>query len=248
MVDKNHSRWNGQIPELPSSEFDFGGPLIADAVYSRLGPRESTLTEIVWLLRKRKWMIIATVLVTVTLATLLSVRMTPKYDATARIAFTREGNENLGFKDIQGSGDNGAEDYDYTVTMDTQTRILQSDRLALEVINNLHLDQNRAFAGDLTVAPSKVGNLGSPQVSREREAALLGGFHGAMSVSTVRNTRILDIAFRSPDPALAAAIANNLVTTYVEDNYRTRYESTMQASDWLAKQISDLQLRVETSQ
>ena len=39
-----------------------------------------------------------------------------------------------------------------------------------------------------------------------------------------------------------------MVNTYVEDNYRTRYESTMQASDWLAKQISDLQLRVETSQ
>ena len=248
MVETNDSKWNAQRSQLLPPEFDLGEPLTADNAFPRLGPRESTLTEIVWLLRKRKWLILTTVLVTVTLATLLSVRMTPQYDATARIAFTREGSENLGFKDIQGGGDNGAEDYDYTVTMDTQTRILQSDRLALEVINNLHLDQNRAFAGDLTVAPSKVGNLGSPQVSREREAALLGSFHGAMSVSTVRNTRILDIAFRSPDPALAAAIANNLVTTYVEDNYRTRYESTMQASDWLAKQISDLQLRVETSQ
>jgi capsular exopolysaccharide synthesis family protein len=206
------------------------------------------LTEMVSLLRKRKWTIIATVLIAVTLAILFSARMIPKYAAVARIAFTKESNENLGFKDFQSASDNGGEDYDYTVSIDTQSKILQSDRLALEVINNLHLDQNRAFAGDSAVAQSQVGNSGIQQIDRKREAALLGMFHGAMAVSAVRNTRIIEIAFRSPDPALAAAIVNNIVSTYVEDNFRTRYESTMQASNWLAKQISDLQLRVETSQ
>ena len=247
-METNHPKRSGHTPELLPAEFDFGGPLTSDAVYPGLGPRESMLTEIVWFLRKRKWMIITTVLVTVTLATLFSVRVTPKYDAIARIAFTKENNENLGFKDVQSGSDNGSEDYDYTVSMDTQTKILQSDRIALEVINNLHLDQNRAFAGNQAVAPPKVNNVGVQQIDREREAALLASFHGAMAVSTIRNTRIIEIAFRSPDPALAAAIVNNVVATYVEDNFRTRYESTMQASNWLAKQISDLQLRVETSQ
>ena len=131
---------------------------------------------------------------------------------------------------------------------DTQTHILQSDGLALEIINNLHLDQNRAFAGNLAVDPPKPGTIGVQQIDRQREAALLGNFHDSMTVKTVRNTRIIEISFRSPDPVLAATVVNNIVTTYIEDNYRTRYESTMQASDWLAKQISDLQMRVETSQ
>ena len=247
-MEINNFTPNRQRRELPPSDFEFGGPLPGDAVFPRLATRESLLNEILWLLRKRKWVILATVLITVTLATLRSIRTTPQYDATARIALAKESSENFGVKGVQGNNDIEGADYDYTVTMDTQSKILQSDRIALEVINNLHLDQNRAFAGDSAVAPPKPGSVAVQQISREREAALLGSFHGAMKVSPVRNTRILDISFRSPDPALAAAIVNNLVATYVEDNYRTRYESTMQASDWLAKQISDLQLKVETSQ
>jgi len=245
-VQANHSKWNLQRPELPPAEFDAGAPLIADVPSPRLISRESTLAETLFTLRKRKWVIIATAVVILTLASLVSVRTKPLYDAIARIALGREDNGNLGFKDAQGGND--AIDYDYTVSMDTQSKILQSDRIALEVIQNLRLDQNPMFAGGLALPPPKVDSVSVQPVDRGREAALLGSFHGAMQVKSVRNTRIIEITFRSLDPALAAAIANNIVTTYIEDNYRTHYESTMQASDWLAKQISDLQQRVETSQ
>jgi exopolysaccharide transport family protein len=233
-------------PELPSPEVDAESLLFADAPLPRLVSRESTFLETLWILRKRRWVIIATAVVTLTLGTLASVRTKPQYDATARIALGREDNGNLGFKDVQGSSD--SIDYDYTVSMDTQSKILQSDKIALEVIKNLHLDQNPAFAGGLALGPPKAGSVSVQPVDREREAALLGSFHGSMQVKSIRNTRIIEITFRSPDLVLAAAIANNIVATYIEDNYRTHYDSTMQASDWLAKQISDLQQRVETSQ
>jgi len=245
-LEANHTKWNIQRPELPPAEFDAGGPLIADVPFTRLISRESTLAETLFILRKRKWVIIATAVVMLTLASLVSVRTKPQYDAIARIALGREDNGNLGFKDAQGGND--AIDYDYTVSMDTQSKILQSDRIALEVIKNLRLDQNPMFAGGLALPPPKVDSVSVQPVDRGREAALLGSFHGAMQVKSVRNTRIIEITFRSPDPALAATIANDIIATYIEDNYRTHYESTMQASDWLAKQISDLQQRVETSQ
>ena len=204
-METNRYTRNDRTPELPpSSEFDLGGFLTADPVLPRLGPQESMLTETFWVLHKRKWVILATVVVTLTLATLLSLRTKPQYDAVARIALGKEDNENLGFKDVQTNSD--AVDYDYTVSMDTQSKILQSDRLALEVIKNLHLDQDPAFAGGLAQAPPKAGRVSVPQVDRGRESALLGSFHGAMQVKPVRNTRILEITFRSPDPALAAAI------------------------------------------
>src|SRR5581483_5572189 len=62
------------------------------------------------------------------------------------------------------------------------------------------------------------------------------------------NTRIIEIHYRSPDKNLAARVVNTLAATYVEQNFKTRFESTMQASDWLSKQLVDLQLKVETSQ
>jgi len=245
-VEADHSKWSAQRPELLPTEFDAGGLLMADTPLPRLISRESTLTETLRVLSKRKWIILATVIIVFTLALLVSLRTKPQYDATARIALGREDNGNLGFKDVQGSND--AIDWDYTVSMDTQSKILQSDRIALEVIKNLNLDQNPAFAGGLALPPPKAGSVGVQPVDRGREAALLGSFHGYTQVKSVRNTRIIEITFRSPDPTMAAAIANNIVATYVEDNYRTHYESTMQASNWLAKQISDLQQRVETSQ
>jgi capsular exopolysaccharide synthesis family protein len=38
------------------------------------------------------------------------------------------------------------------------------------------------------------------------------------------------------------------MNTYIEQNFKTRFESTMQASDWLSKQLVDLQMKVETAQ
>lgn len=62
------------------------------------------------------------------------------------------------------------------------------------------------------------------------------------------NTRIVEIRYTSTNPQLSADIVNNLANTYVEQNFKTKFESTMQASDWLSKQLVDLQIKVETSQ
>jgi capsular exopolysaccharide synthesis family protein len=244
-VATEEHNFNRPRTEILPPEFDFS-VFSANPGFTRFASRESTLAEILGTLRKRRWIIITTALVALTLGVLISARTKPQYSATARIAISRESSENFGFKDSQPTGD--SEDYDYTVSMDTQTNVLQSNRIALEVIKNLHLDENRAFGGDLAPSTPKSVDIGIQRIDHAREAALLTLFHAAMKVSSVRNTRILDISFRSTDPALAAEVADNIVATYIENNYRTRYEATMQSSDWLAKQISDLKQRVETSQ
>jgi capsular exopolysaccharide synthesis family protein len=77
---------------------------------------------------------------------------------------------------------------------------------------------------------------------------LLSSFRGGLRVTLIPNTRIIEIHYNSPDPQLAAAAVNTLASTYVEQNFKTKFESTMQASDWLSKQLVDLQMKVETSQ
>src|SRR5207237_1163160 len=81
-----------------------------------------------------------------------------------------------------------------------------------------------------------------------RTSAILGAFKGSLRVALIPNTRIIDIHYRSPNPDLAAQVVNTLASTYVEQNFKTKFESTMQASDWLSKQLVDLQMKVETSQ
>ena len=52
----------------------------------------------------------------------------------------------------------------------------------------------------------------------------------------------------APDPSLAAKAVNTLIDTYIEQNYKTRLDATTRTSDWLAQQLSELQMKVEESQ
>jgi len=56
------------------------------------------------------------------------------------------------------------------------------------------------------------------------------------------------VSYRNPDKDLTATVVNTLMSTYTENNFKSRFDSTMQASDWLSKQLVDLQMKVETSQ
>ena len=73
-------------------------------------------------------------------------------------------------------------------------------------------------------------------------------FHSALHVEAVPKTELIEVRFRARDPQIAAKVANALTSAYIERTFRTRYEATMQASDWLSKQLDDLKKNVEASQ
>ncbi len=199
------------------------------------------------IIKKRIWVVASFVLVFVTLTTIVSLRMTPTYMASTRLLISPESNEIFGLKDSGVTGSEGA-DYDSSIQLESQVRILGSDALALKVIEALHLDQNPAFRGR-PAAPRKNDAFSSGlQSDSEETSRLLAQFHTDLKVLNIPQTRLVDIHFMSPDPRLAAQIANQLANTYIEQNFRAKYDSTMQASDWLARQIADLKLKVESSQ
>src|SRR5208283_492775 len=97
---------------------------------------------------------------------------------------------------------------------------------------------------------AKPSNLSADplQTDSNRTSSLLSRFRSNLHVTLIPNTRIIEIHYNSTDPQLAASAVNTLAATYVEQNFKTKFESTMQASDWLSKQLVDLQMKVETSQ
>jgi capsular exopolysaccharide synthesis family protein len=119
--------------------------------------------------------------------------------------------------------------------------------MALQVIRQLNLDKRPEFGGH---ADAKTSNLVADplQADSNRTSSLLSAFRGNLHVTLIPNTRIIEIHYNSTDPQLAAGAVNTLASTYVEQNFKTKFESTMQASDWLSKQLVDLQMKVETSQ
>jgi len=58
---------------------------------------------------------------------------------------------------------------------------------------------------------------------------------------------LVEVSFSSRDPKVAQAVTNSLVTKYIDQNYRNRYVTTMEASEWLSSQLNDLRRRVASS-
>ncbi len=195
---------------------------------------------------RHKWMILAAVVVSMAMGTVIAVTTTPIYEAVGRVVINREGADAAGLK----STDASTSDDDYMVAMDTQTHVLQSDAIAKLVIAKLHLDSNPAFAGKGAAARNNSASsaLESQSLDPRSEAGLVGKFHGSLHINPIPRTRLLEIRFSSSDPALAAKVVNTVIDTYIEQNYKTHLEATTRTSDWLTQQLSELQMKVEQSQ
>jgi len=206
--------------------------------YIPLAPEEPFWANYWLVLRKRKWVVAATLVIVATLATIVSLRTTPVYDASAKIEINRPNSDVLlGFKDV---GVAMTPDYlEDQLELPTQVHILQSSRIASQVIKALNLDSTSVQPGKPAVAPP---------LDPEKETARIEQFQAALHVGPVPDTRLVEIRYSSPNPQLAATVVNTLVQTFIEENIKSRFDSTMQASDWLSKQLFDLQLKVETSQ
>jgi len=238
----NDPRSNDPSRELqPGEPAEFLKP-ITSALYNTLPAQESTLREYMRVLIKRKWMVISVIAGIFLTVAIASLRQTPIYEAVGRIAVNKADPNLITFKD---SGP--VVDYYDQSDLDTEVRILQSDLMALQVIRQLNLDKRPEFGGH---ADAKTSNLVADplQADSNRTSSLLSAFRGNLHVTLIPNTRIIEIHYNSTDPQLAAGAVNTLASTYVEQNFKTKFESTMQASDWLSKQLVDLQMKVETSQ
>ena len=210
------------------------------ANYVPIAPEEPFWTNYWLVLCKRKWVVLATLVVVVTLATIVSLRTRPIYDAFAKIEINQPNSDALlGFKDV---GAGASPDYysDNQFELATQVNVLQSGTIALQVIKALNLDSS---------AP---GTAGQPAIARpperSKEAGEIARFQASLRIVPLPDTRLVEIRYSSPDPQMAAIIVNTLVQTFIEENIKAKFDSTMQASEWLSNQLGDLQLKVETSQ
>lgn len=105
-----------------------------------LSPREPHLYDYLLILRKHQWLILSFLLTVVTIVSVATFRMHPVYIATARIEIDRENTNILPFQ--------GSDSYDLMMDLEnyieTQSKILTSETLALQTIRNSGLRLIRA--------------------------------------------------------------------------------------------------------
>ena len=195
-------------------------------------PEEKFAASLWRIIRSRRWTVAAFTLVVVVIVVTASLLMKPQYEAVGQVVFHRENDSGvLGFKGVDASL---VEDPEDRAAIDTQIGILETDALAMLVINDLHLDKNPKFAG----------RAGQPS----NEDRLVESFHKSLKISKVKGTRLIEIRFRSTDPKLAADAVNQLANAYLDQFYKSQIQASTQISDFIANQLKELQAKVEESQ
>jgi polysaccharide biosynthesis transport protein len=199
-------------------------------------PREPHLLDYLIILRKHQWLIATFLLTVVTVVTIASFKMKPVYQAAARVEVDKESQNTLPFQGV-----NYDEYVDLENYVETQVKILQSETLALQTIRELNLGQYPEFGG-----PS--GPLAQAHGGPEARPAILGAFLGRLTVKRVPNSRLVEVQFESGNPELAARVANGHVHNYIEQNFRSKYDATTQASGFLSQELEELRIKVEKSE
>ncbi|HXE79334.1 MAG TPA: polysaccharide biosynthesis tyrosine autokinase [Vicinamibacterales bacterium] len=215
---------------------------------------------------KRRWIAVPVFLVVFGIGAINSFRQTPIYEARTQILIEKDAPKVGNLDTIFQERDSWYTDDFYQ----TQYRILQSRTLARKTAELMNLPSHPGlqkarqkptrslFADALSWVKKTVGRgdsdestetaAAAPATSSDPFAAYSGIVLGALTVAPVRNSRLVELRMMSPDPQLAADLANAHAKAYIQHNLETRFSASKEAADWLAKQLAEQRKLVEESE
>lgn len=221
---------NGFAPEVGGGDSGTGGGAV-------------NLIGILSVLRRQWPVVVVGVAVMLAAAIAYLALATPLWTATASVMLDTRQNQLLQSQKLMAEGAVDASE------VDSQVEVVGSDRLAIDVIRKLHLDQDPEFVGPPTgikalIQPiiggikQMLGAEGGTPVTPERSALDL--FSTRLDVKRVGLTYVLTISYTSQDPLKSERIANAVAQAYVEDDLRAKYDATKRASAWLQDRLAAL--------
>jgi capsular exopolysaccharide synthesis family protein len=216
---------------------------------------------------KHRWVALTAFCVVLGYSAVRSFTTVPLYQARAQLLVESTNPNVVNFKEVV-QQDNY--NYDY---YPTQYAILKSRALARRTIDALKLWEHPEFGGGRTATPSFsiMGTIGgilswarkqfaadaeqaqaparTPTTGETfRQSAVIDAFLGRLTIAPVRNSRLVDVKFTSPNAEMAANAANMLAQQYIEQDLEYRFLSTKEASDWLAQQLTQERKKLEESE
>jgi polysaccharide biosynthesis transport protein len=191
------------------------------------------MADFIRVAKKFLWLVLGLSFGCAVVAYLYSKHQPKLYDSTAMIQVDQHGTLNLGAAI-------GATD-EYELKIATQIIALQSRDVAIKVIEDPKLDllHNKLFN------PSGRTDIETNPYTRND---LVGAFLGSLDVERVPKSELISVTFRSRSPALSTAVANTVVDSYMEVNFKHRYQSSQEIEKWLGTELDELKSKVQDEQ
>ena len=224
-----------------------------------LPDKDPSLRDLINIFRRRKMTVYVTVAIVFSMAMLICVVATRKYESSSVVQLQKSSADGLNLDSmISGAAGGASDSLSVNIDLQTQAGILQSDTLALKVIKDLQLENTRDFQPKMKIvswlfsrfdpdAPAEPqgSNLEDAPLRRQR---LLKIFEKNLNVKVVAGTRLIEVSYTSSDPKTAANVVNHLVQGLIDYTFQTKFTAANDVSHWLEGQLGDLRKENESLQ
>lgn len=197
---------------------------------------------------RRKWVLVSSVVIAAIVGLLVTLLMTPKYTAETKLEIKRESDRIVNVQGVE--PEEASVDLEF---YETQWGLLRSRTLAERVATELKLHDNADFfemfgkndiADTIREAEGRANSAGREERIREAGTVLLKN----VSVAPTRLSRLVDVRFTSPDPALTTEITNTWSKAFIELSLERRFEATAYARTFLEGRLEQLRQRMQESE
>jgi len=207
-------------------------------------PQGLTLTEVVRIVRTRRFLVLTVFLLALGGSVLYAVLATRQYEGVARLDIdpNRASASSLSDTLAQTLGDSQA-----TSRVETEMKIMQSDSVLLRVVRRLNLPHRAPFTSLKSFRKDPVPP-GSLDMTAAQTDELLKALGDGIKVSVAPGTTLVEVRYRSSDPVLASAVPNALVESYIEQDLSVSSAGEARVAASLMSEMDNLRDQASAAQ
>ena len=216
---------------------------------ARIGQSATPALVQAWrLIQARKTLILGIALAIALTTALVVFQLTPIYRSAATVLVETNKNKVVSIEEIYG-GVSANREY-----FQTQVDFLRSRDVGLRVIRQLQLTANPEFdprqnQSWLSGLLQRFSSDSEERDSQEYlESRVLSQYLRQLSVTQMRQSQLIEVAFESPDPVLASRVANAVADQYIRADLDARFEMTQKANTWLNERLGVLKGKLDQSE
>ncbi len=215
------------------------------------------IKSILTALRKRFWLALIAFLITFAGVAAWTLQQIPVYTAETRLLLNTQDQNTFDF----GSAFSGLAPN--TAIIDTELEVIRSEAMLSKVVDKLNLTTYPQFnynlykptgfakfrmdarnwlkglfsGGDAQASETPAPDFDEQEAIRKYATRQL---KYAIAVNRLGPTYIIDVTAYSPDPQLAAALADAVADQYIVEQLEAKLESTRRANEWLSRRLGAL--------
>ena len=243
---------------LTENDFAVGRPLVnhvAPVPLSIVQPQSVVEGETLDLVEywrsitKRKWSILGLIVLVCLITTLAVFSMRPTFRSTATILIEQGKSKVVSIEEVYNAMGGNREYYQ------TQVEILKSRELARKVIERLKLTTHPDYdprQQDTSVrdylSPSAWFVSKQPRTEDDILKSVIKHVIDDLQIQSVRNSQLVQISFSAYDKDLSAKVPNTLAEVFIESDLDSRVAMTQKAGSWLTERMSDLRVKLDSSE